>query len=46
MFGPGGEKPERYWKPWLGEVFSLRPADLAEMTPEQLYACFERASKD
>jgi len=39
--GPPGEKPESYWGPALGHVCHLRPADINDLTPAQLFACFE-----
>lgn len=32
--------PDRYWKPWLGERFNLRPCDLGDLTAEQLEECW------
>jgi hypothetical protein len=39
-------KPEYYWTPRLGEVLSLRPSDLGEMTPAQLFAGHRYAHSD
>jgi len=34
------EKPESYWTPRIGEVCHLRPTDLGDLTPNQLFAAF------
>lgn len=36
--------PELYWQPWLGEL-GLRPSDLADLTPQQMDACFDYVEK-
>ncbi len=34
------EKPESYWSPRLAEVLHLRPSDIGEMTPTQLFNAY------
>lgn len=46
LFGPVGDEPRSYWRPWLGDWFSLRPVDMAGMTPGQLMACYRHTQKD
>lgn len=46
VFGAVGEEPRSYWQPWLGDWFSLRPADMADMTPGQLSACHKHTQRD
>lgn len=38
---PPGEKPEMYWRPNLGHWCSLRPCDVGDLTPGQLWAALD-----
>lgn len=39
--GPVGQRPEMYWTPVLGNSYvgpGLRPCDIGDLTPAQLFA--------
>lgn len=49
MLGEFSEPPESYWFPTLGNSYrgpGLRPSDLGDLTPAQLYAAAEFVRKN
>lgn len=45
-FGEPGRIPESYWRPDLAHWFHLRPCDIGDLTPAQLFACVESLPDD
>ncbi len=37
MFGEPGKPPEQYWNPTLAHLLHLRPKDIGDLTPYQLF---------
>lgn len=45
-FGEQSDEPEAYWRPFLGVHFSLRPCDMADLTPLKMIACLDYLGMD
>lgn len=38
--------PESYWSPALGHYLHLRPSDMADLTYQQLFDCYQAIEAD